>query len=42
MAWFLAIMALGNMAMAAYALLQLMRLRPGQDASMMLTARNPR
>jgi hypothetical protein len=41
MAWFLAIMALGNMAMAAYALLQLTRLRPEEDASMMLTARNP-
>lgn len=41
-AWFLAIMALGNMAMAAYALLQLMRLGPHQEASLMLTARNPR
>lgn len=38
--WFLGIMALGNMAMAAYALLQLRRLRPDQGASAMLTARN--
>jgi hypothetical protein len=42
MAWFLAIMALGNMAMAAYALLQLLRLRPEQDVSTMLTARSSR
>ncbi len=40
-AWFLAIMALGNMAMASYVLLQLMRLRAGQPASAILAARNP-
>jgi Protein of unknown function (DUF1475) len=40
--WFLAIMSLGNMAMAAYALLQVMHLRPDQDASMLLPARNSR
>jgi isoprenylcysteine carboxyl methyltransferase (ICMT) family protein YpbQ len=38
--WFLAIMALGNMAMATYVLLQLMRLRADQPASAILTARN--
>ena len=39
-AWFLAIMALGNMAMASYVLLQLIRLRADQPASTILTARN--
>jgi hypothetical protein len=38
-AWFLAIMALGNMAMAGYVLLQLIRLRADQPASAILTAR---
>jgi hypothetical protein len=39
-AWFAAIMLLGNMAMSAYVLLQLMRLRPGQDPSTILSSRN--
>jgi hypothetical protein len=39
-AWFAAIMLLGNMAMSAYVLLQLWRLRPDQDASAILSARN--
>jgi hypothetical protein len=39
-AWFVAIMLLGNMAMSAYVLLQLLRLPRGQDASTILTARN--
>ena len=38
--WFLAIMVLGNMAMACYVLLQLVRLPAGQPASTILTARN--
>ena len=33
-AWFAAIMILGNMAMSAYVLLQLLRLRPDQDLSL--------
>lgn len=37
--WFIAIMALGNIAMSAYVLLQLFRLRPDQDVSAVL-ARN--
>jgi len=37
--WFIAIMALGNIAMSAYVLLQLYRLRPDQDVSAIL-ARN--
>ena len=37
--WFVAIMLLGNMAMAAYVLIQLWRLRPEQPASDILTAR---
>jgi hypothetical protein len=41
-AWFIGIMLLGNMAMSAYVLLQLARLRPDQDASAVLTARNRR
>jgi hypothetical protein len=38
--WFCAIMALGNMAMSAYVLLQLLRLRPDQDAAAILTTRS--
>jgi hypothetical protein len=38
--WFVAIMLLGNMAMSAYVLLQLFRLRPDQDVSQLLTIRN--
>ena len=39
-AWFIAIMLLGNMAMSAYVLLQLIRLRPEQAASHILASRN--
>ena len=39
-AWFLGIMLLGNMAMSAYVLVQLARLRPDQGASAILAARN--
>ena len=39
--WFVGIMLLGNMAMAAYVLLQLARLREGEPASAILAARNP-
>jgi hypothetical protein len=39
--WFAAIMLLGNMAMSAYVLLQLMRLRPDQDATAVLMTRHP-
>lgn len=38
--WFVAIMLLGNMAMATYVLVQLARLRPDQPATAILTARN--
>jgi hypothetical protein len=38
--WFIAIMLLGNMAMASYVLLQLARLRSDQPASVILTVRN--
>jgi len=38
--WFVAIMLLGNMAMATYVLVQLMRLRPNQPAADILIARN--
>jgi hypothetical protein len=38
--WFVAIMLLGNMAMSVYVLYQLMRLRPDQNASDILVARN--
>jgi hypothetical protein len=38
--WFAAIMLLGNIAMSAYVLLQLMRLAPNQEANAILTARN--
>jgi hypothetical protein len=34
--WFVAIMALGNIAMSSYMLLQLFRLRPEQDVSAIL------
>jgi RsiW-degrading membrane proteinase PrsW (M82 family) len=39
-AWFIAIMLLGNMAMSAYVLAQLLKLRPDQDASAILWTRN--
>jgi hypothetical protein len=39
-AWFIAIMLLGNMAMSAYILLQLLRLRPDQDVTSILSVRN--
>lgn len=39
-AWFIAIMLLGNMAMSAYVLLQLLRLRPDQEAWAILSTRN--
>jgi hypothetical protein len=39
-AWFIAIMLLGNMAMSAYVLVQLLRLRPGQEVSAILSTRN--
>lgn len=41
LAWFVAIMVLGNMAMSTYVLVQLLRLRPEQAASDILAARNP-
>jgi len=37
--WFVAIMLLGNIAMAAYVLIQLGRLKPGEPVSAILTAR---
>jgi len=37
--WFVAIMALGNMAMASYVILQLARLRPGEPAHAILMSR---
>jgi hypothetical protein len=39
-AWFAAIMLLGNIAVSAYVLLQLMRLAPAEEANVILTARN--
>lgn len=39
--WFVAIMTLGNMAMAGYVLLQLTRLKPGEPAGAILTSRRP-
>jgi hypothetical protein len=39
--WFIAIMALGNMAMAAYVLKELRSLGTGASAAMLLTRRNP-
>jgi hypothetical protein len=41
-AWFVGIMLLGNMAMSAYVLLQLARLRPDQGASAILAPKNRR
>jgi hypothetical protein len=38
--WFVAIMLLGNMAMAAYVLRELARLKPGEPAAAILTARH--
>ena len=38
-AWFIAIMLFGNMAMAAYMLVQLARLRDGEPVAAILTAR---
>ena len=38
--WFVAIMAFGNMAMASYVLLQLVKLREDEPASRLLVARN--
>ncbi|HEX3602928.1 MAG TPA: DUF1475 family protein [Steroidobacteraceae bacterium] len=38
--WFAAIMLLGNIAVSAYVVLQLLRLAPDQQASGILTARN--
>jgi hypothetical protein len=38
--WFVAIMLLGNMAMAAYVLLQLRKLKSGDDMGTLLAARN--
>jgi hypothetical protein len=38
--WFVAIMLLGNMAMAAYVLWQLHKLAPGQGMETLLAARN--
>ncbi|GAC1671770.1 MAG: DUF1475 family protein [Steroidobacteraceae bacterium] len=39
-AWFIAIMLFGNMAMSAYVLVQLARLRSDQSASAILATRN--
>ena len=39
-AWFVAIMLLGNMAMAAYVLRQLARLKPDDSMAVLLAARN--
>jgi hypothetical protein len=38
--WFIAIMLLGNIAMATFALLQLARMRPGDSMATLLSARN--
>jgi hypothetical protein len=38
--WFVAIMALGNIAMSAYVLRQLARLRPDESMGVLLAARN--
>jgi hypothetical protein len=38
--WFVAIMLLGNMAMASYVLLQLARLKPDEPAAAILLARS--
>ena len=39
--WFVAIMLLGNIAMSAYVLRQLARLRPADSMATLLAARNP-
>lgn len=39
--WFIAIMLLGNMAMAAYCLLELSRLKSGDSMETLLVRRNP-
>ena len=39
LAWFVAIMGLGNMAMAVYVLIQLLRLRPGDSWDTLLLSR---
>ena len=39
--WFMAIMLLGNIAMSAYVLLQLARLKPADSMGTLLSARNP-
>ena len=39
--WFIAIMLLGNMAMAAYVLLQLLQLPSDRDTATILSTRNP-
>jgi hypothetical protein len=39
--WFVAIMALGNIAMSAYVLRQLARLESGDSAGVLLATRNP-
>lgn len=41
-AWFIAIMLLGNIAMSVYVLRQLARLKPGEDLGVLLSARNAR
>jgi hypothetical protein len=38
--WFVAIMALGNIAMSVYVLRQLARLKPGDSMGVLLSARN--
>ena len=40
-AWFLAIMSLGNIAMAAYMLIQLLRLHRGESCEHLLLKRSP-
>lgn len=39
--WFIAVMLLGNMAMSAYVLKELARLKPEDSLSQLLVARNP-
>jgi hypothetical protein len=39
--WFIGIMALGNMAMSLYVLIQLSRLKSGGSVAELLSARNP-
>lgn len=38
--WFVLIMLLGNIAMSVYMLVELARLRPGEDVRVLLTRRN--